>query len=264
MTEQESINTSENREKPLAGKTALITGSSRDIGAEIAKALGQEGVNIIGNNKEKEKRAIGTQKEWTKLGIKFEFVQADITLEDGRKKMKETVNKSFGGKLDYLILNAPAFSKDPTDDKSPNEHLTDELLPLMLEGGAILFMQSVPGHYEPQLKKELINNEAIKDYSPAAEKKYKDEQALRKRAEEFKKQGVLFVVACPPIVEDTTNVQLYFGRKNRKFVEESKRVSKNLGLPESMTKAEVGKKIAELLKRRDLPMGYTEFFKEAK
>jgi NAD(P)-dependent dehydrogenase (short-subunit alcohol dehydrogenase family) len=264
MIEHEPITISENREKPLAGKVALITGSSRDIGAEIAKALGQEGVNIIGNYKEKEKRAVGTQQEWTSLGIKFEFVQADITLEEDRKKLEDAVKKSFGGKLDYLILNAPVFSKNPTDDKSPNEHLTDELLPLMSKGGAILFMQSVPGHYEPQLKKELINNESIKDYSPAAEKKYKDEQSLRKRTEEFKKQGVLLVVVCPPIIEDTTNVQLYFGRKNAKFVEESKKVSKKLGLPESMTKAEVGKKIAELLKRKDIPMGYTEFFKEAK
>ena len=151
MTEHEPINTIENREKPLAGKVALITGSSRDIGAEIAKALGQEGVNIIGNYKEKEKRAIGTQKEWASLGIKFEFIQADITIENDRKKLEDAVKKSFGGKLDYLILNAPVFSKDPTDDKSPNEHLTDELLPLMSKGGAILFMQSVPGHYEPQL-----------------------------------------------------------------------------------------------------------------
>ena len=39
----------ENRERSLAGKVALITGSSRDIGAEIAKALAIEGVNIIGN-----------------------------------------------------------------------------------------------------------------------------------------------------------------------------------------------------------------------
>jgi 3-hydroxymyristoyl/3-hydroxydecanoyl-(acyl carrier protein) dehydratase len=135
----------------------------------------------------------------------------------------------------------------------------------MSKGGVIIFMQSVPSYYEPQLRDLLLNNEGIKDYASVAEKKYKEEQSLRKRAKEFEKQGVLFMSVCPPLVEDTTNIQLYFGRsksggQNPKFTEESKKISKVLGLPESTTKVEVGKKIVELLKRNDLPMGYIELF----
>jgi NAD(P)-dependent dehydrogenase (short-subunit alcohol dehydrogenase family) len=104
--EREPWTNIENKERPLAGKTALITGSSRDIGAEIAKALAKEGVNIIGNYREKQKRAGGVQQAISALGVKSEFVQADITVEGDRKKLKDTLLNSFGGKLDFLILNA--------------------------------------------------------------------------------------------------------------------------------------------------------------
>jgi NAD(P)-dependent dehydrogenase (short-subunit alcohol dehydrogenase family)/3-hydroxymyristoyl/3-hydroxydecanoyl-(acyl carrier protein) dehydratase len=265
MTEGEPRNIIENRENPLTGKVALITGSSRDIGAEIAKALASDGVNIIGNYLDKQKRADGMQKTLSSTGVKSEFVQADITLGEDRNKLKNTLLNSFGGRLDYLILNAPVFSKDPADDKSPNIYLTDDLLPFMRRGGAVIFMQSVPGHYEPELRERMLNSESIKDYASVAEKKYNDELFLRKRTEEFKKQGVSLIIACPPLVEDTTNVQLVFGRKksggeNTGFVMEGRKISAELGLPEITTKAEVGKKITELLKRQDLPMGYTEFF----
>lgn len=261
-------NNLENRERLLAGKVALITGSSRDIGAEIAIALAREGVCIIGNYREKKKRADGVQEIINSLGIKSEFVQADITIQEDRDKLRQAVEKSFGGKLNFLILNAPVFSEDPTDARSPNEHLTDELLPFMSKGGIIVFMQSVPGYYQPQLREELLNNESIKNYALVAEKKYKDEQSLRKRTGEFEKQGVLFIVVCPPLVEDTSNIQLYFrrnktGGQNPKFAEESRRISREFGLLESITKAEVGKKVAEVLQRKDLPMGYVEFFKTA-
>lgn len=256
----------ENLERPLAGKVALITGSSRDIGAEIAKALAKEGINIIGNYKDKKKRADSIQQAISVLGIKSEFVQADITIENDRKKLKQTVNNSFGGKLDFLVLNAPVFPKDPTDNKSPNEHLTDDFLPFMSKGGVIIFMQSIPGHFESQLREELQNNEGIKSYALVAEKKYKDEQSLRKRTGEFEKQGVLFIVVCPPLVKDTSNIITFFkrnksGGQNTKFAEESREISRKLGLPESVTKAEVGEKVVELLKRENLPMGYIEFFK---
>lgn len=255
--------------QPLAGKVGLVTGGSRDIGEQITRELAKKGASIIVAYREKQKRADAVKKDLDMLGVKSEFVQGDITDEQGIKKLEETVVNSFGGKLDFLILNAPVFSKDPTDAKSPNEHLTDALLPFMSEGGVVIFMQSVPGHYEPELRDELLNNENVAKYAQVARDKYRDEQSLTERTEKFKKQGVLFIVVCPPIVEDTSNMQLFFKRNqsgglNLGFAEAGKNLSKKLGLPETITKAEVGKKVAEvLMKRKDLPMGYIEFFKPA-
>lgn len=40
-------------------------------------------------------------------------------------------------------------------------------------------------------------------------------------------------------------------------------MSQIFGLPATATKEQVGEKVAELLKRNDLPMGHIEFFKTA-
>lgn len=254
--EKQPIRSPENRERPLAGKVALITGCSRDIGAEIAKALAQKGVSIIGNYREKEKRAVDVEKTLSFLGSFFgaesRLVQADITIEDDRIKLEETIKNLFGGKLDFLILNASG----PTEEinVTANNRLADKFLPLMPPGSTIVLMQSVPGHFEPQLKGKLPEF-----YRPVAEAKYKGEQSLRKRLKEFEERGINFIVICPPEVSDTSNIKV-FTRYDPQISVKNAEMSRNFNLPTAITKEEVGEKVAELLKRQDLPMGYTEFF----
>jgi len=139
----------ENRERSLAGKVALITGSSRDIGAEIAKALAIEGVNIIGNYRNKKKRADEVQKTLRSFGVTSEFVQADITNEDDRNKLIETAQNLFGGKVDILVLNASGPSRDI--NVTAANSLVDEFLPIMPKGSTIILMQIVTMHVEPQI-----------------------------------------------------------------------------------------------------------------
>ena len=254
MTERQSVNVFENRERPLAGKVALITGSSRDIGAATAKALAEKGVNVIGNYREKEKRAADTQQVLNSLGIKSEFVQADITLDEDRKKLGETVEKSFGGKLDFLVLNASG--KTTEINVTAANALIDQFLPIMPRGSTIVLMQSVPGHFQPQLEGLFATPEF---YRPIAKAKYLGEQSIRSRIKELKEKNLNFIVICPPEVQDSSNMKI-FTRFDPAISAKHTEISKMLGLPQKVTKEDVGKKIAELLKRKDLPMGYTELF----
>lgn len=244
----------ENRERSLTGKVALITGSSRDIGAEIAKALAIEGVNIVGNYRNKKKRADKVQETLQSFGVTSEFVQADITNADDRKKLKETAQNLFGGKLDILVLNASGSSRDI--NVTAANSLVDEFLPIMPIGSIIVLMQSVPGHFEPQLNELNIIPEF---YRPIAKAKYEGEESLRFRLEEFKENGISFIVVCPPEVSDTANMKV-FKRYDPLISNTNEKISGMLGLPSAVTKEQVGKKVAELLKRKDLPMGYVEFF----
>ncbi len=242
------------KEIDLSGKVALITGSSRDIGAEIAIALAGKGVNIVGNYREKQKRANDVQGILNSFGVKSEFVQADITIENDRKKLYETVKNSFGGKLDCLVLNASGKSTDV--NVTAANALIDKFLPFMPIGSTIVLMQSIPGHFETQLDGLYVNPEF---YRPIAKAKHAGEQSIRSRMKEFKEKGVNFIVICPPEVSDTSNMKVftrYDPLISKKFTE----ISNMLGLPITVTKKQVGEKIAELLKRKDLPMGYVEFF----
>lgn len=251
----ESNGSTENRERSLAGKVALITGASRDIGAATAMALGLEGANIVGCFREKAKRADQMQEQLTSLGINLELTQADITVEDDRKKLTEAVNK-FGGKLDYLILNASGKTTDI--NVTAANALIDQFLPIMPKDSTIVQMQSIPGHFEPHLRDLFLTPDF---YEPIAIAKYAGEQSVRVRIKEFKEKEINYIVICPPEVPETLNMKV-FSRLDPTINDKNSRISEILGLPITMTSNEVGKKIAELLKRNDLPLGYTELFSD--
>lgn len=255
-TEQQTTwGTLENREGPLSGKTALITGSSRDIGAEIAKALVKEGVDIIGNYRDKPKKAWETERELFSLtGKVFWFIKADITNEEDRERLRRNAEKEFQGRLDILVLNASGPTREVNVGAA--NALVDKFLPIMPRGSKIVLMQSVPGHFEPQLE-----NKIPEFYRPVAKAKYEGEQSLRARMGEFEDKGILFIVICPPEVHDTANIKV-FARDDPQISEKNAEMSKALGLPTTITKKEVGEKVAEVLKRENLPQGYIEFFKE--
>lgn len=248
-------NNLESFKRPLTGKVALITGSSRDIGAEIAMALAKEGVNIFGNYRDKQKRATNVQTAISKINVpvKSKFVQADITNEQDRKKLKDTLLNSFHGKLDFLVLSASGATEEI--NVIANNALVDQFLPFMPKGSTIVFMQSVPGHFEqeyPELVPEF--------YQQIAKAKYAGEQSLISRTEEFKENGINFIIICPPEVPDTSNMK-FFTRIDPQVSEKHAKFSKMLGIPETVSKERVGEKVAKLLRRKNLPMGYIEFFK---
>ena len=63
----------------LAGKIALVTGSSRGIGREIAMAMAREGADIVINYSRSKDAAIAAVAEIEKLGRRALAVQASVT-----------------------------------------------------------------------------------------------------------------------------------------------------------------------------------------
>lgn len=74
----------------IAGRTALLTASSRGLGRACASALAAEGVNVVVNGRDEETlRATATQLE-SDHGVEVVPVAADINTEDGRAALTET------------------------------------------------------------------------------------------------------------------------------------------------------------------------------
>lgn len=91
----------------LEGKVALITGSSRGIGATTALKLAEEGADIIINYPFEGERdnAAEVVKSIEKLGRKAIMIESDISeLEKAKKLIKEGLDKF--GKIDILVNNA--------------------------------------------------------------------------------------------------------------------------------------------------------------
>lgn len=96
----------------LTGKKILITGSSRGIGAEIAKTLHAYGAEVIVHYTQNEMAAKKVQEE---LGHRAHLVRGDLTTARSTEELwKESLAKL--GKIDVLINNAGAWISSPLDD----------------------------------------------------------------------------------------------------------------------------------------------------
>ncbi len=89
----------------LAGKTAIVTGGGRDIGAAAARKLASEGANVAISYFESAKGADGVVVDIEAAGGKSIAVQADLNTQDGVDKLVGAALDRFGS-IDVLVNNA--------------------------------------------------------------------------------------------------------------------------------------------------------------
>ncbi|MDA7946826.1 MAG: SDR family oxidoreductase [Hyphomicrobiaceae bacterium] len=133
--------------KPLAGKTALVTGAARNIGRAIALSLADAGANIIVNTLQDQQAADAVAGEITQTGADSIVCVADVTDRDAVFAMAEAGRDKFGA-VDILILNASARGQVNFLDMTHEDwrrvidisldgafHCAQAALPMMIERG---------------------------------------------------------------------------------------------------------------------------------
>lgn len=90
----------------LQGKTAIVTGAARGIGAIMAKRLAQEGANVVITDVLDTEKTVNEIK--TNGGSALGMI-VDVTSDEHLQNMVETTEKEFGG-VDILINNASIFA----------------------------------------------------------------------------------------------------------------------------------------------------------
>ena len=91
-------------------KTALVTGASKGIGAEIALQLAKNGFNIAINYNKSKAEAEKVRQKIADLGGCAEIFQADVGDYTAVKNMVDSIYKEFGF-IDVLVNNA-GITKD--------------------------------------------------------------------------------------------------------------------------------------------------------
>jgi 3-oxoacyl-[acyl-carrier protein] reductase len=142
----------------LHGKTAIVTGASKGIGAGIAKAFAAEGASVVVNYASDRKGAESTVAEITRAGGQAISVQASVAqIEDVARLFEET--KKFSGRLDVLVNNAGVFRFEPFEAISVAEfqrEFTVNVLGTILtiqeairqfgfQGGSVINLSSLAG-----------------------------------------------------------------------------------------------------------------------
>lgn len=99
-------------DKPLSGKTALVTGSARNIGRAIAHHLAREGANIVVNAVSDPDAANQVVKEIKEIGVDAIACMANVTDQSAVDQMFSSARDAFGS-VDMLVLNASSRGQVP-------------------------------------------------------------------------------------------------------------------------------------------------------
>jgi 3-oxoacyl-[acyl-carrier protein] reductase len=141
------------RMKPLNDKVAVITGSSRGIGAATAVLFAKAGADVVINYHHSEKEALQVLEKVKAAGKKGIVVKADVRKEEDVKKLVDRTVQAFG-KVDILINNANiAFAFKPFMEMSWEEFsvkLNDEMR------SAFHLCQAVVPHMEKQGRGKIV------------------------------------------------------------------------------------------------------------
>ncbi|WP_109355625.1 SDR family NAD(P)-dependent oxidoreductase [Sphingorhabdus sp. EL138] len=143
----------------LNGKTAIITGGSRDIGRAISVKLASEGANVVVNYCNNKDDGDATIAEIEAAGGKALLVQGDMTKQADVTNLVDQARNSFGNAIDIVINVTGGMVERKTLDQMDEEFfnhvmqlnatstflVTKATVPYMPEGSAIVNLASQAG-----------------------------------------------------------------------------------------------------------------------
>ncbi len=135
-------------------QVALITGSGRRLGRQIALALAENGYDIIINYYHSGTEARKTEREIKRTGRRCLLIKADITKRDQVLRMMKQTIKTFG-KIDVLVNNAGIFVP-PTGLTDLTEDVWDRVIDTNLKG-TFLCAQAAGEHMLKRRSGKIIN-----------------------------------------------------------------------------------------------------------
>ncbi|MND86848.1 Gluconate 5-dehydrogenase [compost metagenome] len=136
----------------LDGKRALITGSSRGIGLELARGLGLCGAIVVINDRNAEK-AKATAQKLNEAGIHAETAVFDVSNPDQLQLAIDAL-EAENGPIDILVNNAGIQRRAPLEDFSPSDW--HELMRVNLDG-VFHTSQAVVRHMIKRQRGKIIN-----------------------------------------------------------------------------------------------------------
>lgn len=204
----------------LTGARALITGSSRGIGATTAQYLAGAGASVVINYRNKAARAEKLVNDIVQAGGSAMAIGADLTDPVGVARMMGDIKSALGG-IDLLVLNASGgMEADMGEDyamklnRDAQVGLLMSVLPLMDRGSRVVFVTSHQAHFIREV-------ETMPEYLPVALSKRAGEDALRGMIDQMTSAGVGFVVVSGDMIEGTVTATL-LNRANPGVIDQRK------------------------------------------
>ncbi|MBW4095938.1 MAG: SDR family oxidoreductase [Acidobacteria bacterium] len=235
----------------LENKTAIVTGSSRGIGAEVAKILAGEGAAVVVNYRQKAPRANKVVSEIEAAGGRAVAVGADLTTQEGVQALVSSAMENFGS-LDVLVLNASGGMETGVAEdyalklnRDAQVNMLNSAVAVMPEGSRVVFVTSHQAHF-------IDSVPTMDDYLPVARSKRAGEDALREFIPKLTEMGISLVVVSGDMIEGTVTATL-LDRANPGAIEARRQEAGKL-----YSVAEFAAEVAKMA-TADVETGHTEY-----
>lgn len=149
--------------KKLEGKTAIVTGASKGIGASIAKHLAAQGASVVVNYSSSKEGADRVVAEITRDGGKAVAIQANVSKPAEITKLFSAAKDAYGN-LDILVNNAGIYDAKPLEEVTP-EHFHSQFDLNVL--GLLLATQQALPHFGPDGGSVINISSVVSTYAPA-------------------------------------------------------------------------------------------------
>ena len=130
----------------LENKTALVTGSTSNIGQEVAIAFGGEGAHVIVSGRD-DMRGQAVVARIRDAGGKADYVHADLDGAAASRALAEEAAGLLGGHIDILVNNAGIFPGNTT--LTTDEETFDRVYAVNVKSAFFLTQAVAPAMIRP-------------------------------------------------------------------------------------------------------------------
>jgi 3-oxoacyl-[acyl-carrier protein] reductase len=221
----------------LTGKTALVTGSGRNIGRAIILEMAREGANVVINSKENRSEAEAVAKEAQALGVRTIVTLADVSDKAQVDAMFKHALAEFGS-VDILVSSAAVRPQKSFTEISVAEWR--QAMGVILDGAFFCTQAALPAMLTNQFGRVIyITGDGA--YSGVAKRAHVSAAKMgltglaRGLASEFAEQNITFNIISPGRMDTARNTSFYLDPAAMQKVDDIP--MRRLGSPDDIAKA---------------------------